>query len=646
MQKPESQNNFQSNAILGREKLEEKKIKDILDSALKINPFNFNADWNEFKDDYSRVATDLRDKMIEARKLWIEMKELGPALEDYLTKSILETVEKENQDDLDFYSKIHIYESLGYANAPEVLSRVLNSKYIIENTDGGYTANILGYFRLIKDQKTIPQIISFIDKAVKLEYGSGDYLRGSISRALGAIFAMVGREKTAEIIENHATQNEAFRKWLTTQNIQGEDLLDLLSVYMTPTLIIEPFDKQRELERLNELNHIPLPYSDNSENYGSWGSVEPYSYLGDSYVPDLHEIESPQPAKPQSELLKLANKARNIANEVIVAGEMDERIGPAARLHIYNALKGDNNNDIPQKDIDKIQRMSQVERRYALKKDFLPTIGIEIETPETSLNKSTQQVLKELNIPNTIGSDYPIRLWEVNPDYSHSPLVQSRVLQELAHMEAIPIDSKTGKLPRDARTSLHINFGLLKVTSREMDSIQNKFHEDISLLNDILTYAFASPYRIRNRKTRNSYDIKVAKDEDHKVFYREGKPALMRLELRAGEFRDYPTFRLLAEAQALTGSLLADIKLEEGFYTGGPSDTEVKIASLWQKIKDEITEYLRPYNLRFNLVDYDPEEAASVMEIPGFKEGCRKIVSKYAKMVLAEVFPKDNKLVN
>jgi hypothetical protein len=647
MQKPESQNNFNSNAILGREKLEEKKMKDMLAEAVEFNPFYFNADWNEFKDDYSRVATpEIREKMVKTRKQWIEMKELGSSFEEFITEQIMDIADEEDDNSSRLFAKIHIYESLSYPDGPEFLAEVLNSKKIIGLSDGSYSSTILEYLRSAKDEKTSPQIMSFIEKATGPEYGRKKHLDGDIYKALGTVNLIAGREKTIELIEDLAEKSTGFKEWLINQKIQGDDVFDRLSEYVRDNnLVIEPFDKQRELNRLQELDQIPLPPPEDDSDYGEWDRVEPYSYLEDSYVADSHnEVEAPI-GQPQSELLRIAEKVRRMLSSKTF-DKINQRVSSAAKLHIYNVMKDSPGGEISQKDIDKIQRMSDIEKKYAEKKDLLPTIGIEIETPATSLSESTQQVLMELYIPNDIGSTYPIKLWEVKPDYSHSPLVQSRILQELADMEAIPIDKKTGKLPRDARTSLHLNFGFLKMNREEIDSIRGKYLQDIELLNDLLTYAFASPYRIQNRKTHNSYEFKTSRDEDEMPFNREGKSSLIRLELRAGEFRDYPTFRLLAEAQALVGSMIADVKIEENYIGRQPTDAELKLALLWPKVKEEIRDYLKQYSLKSNMVDIDPDEAARVMGITGFKEGCRKIISKYAKMVLREVFHKEKESYN
>ncbi len=167
-------------------------------------------------------------------------------------------------------------------------------------------------------------------------------------------------------------------------------------------------------------------------------------------------------------------------------------------------------------------------------------------------------------------------------------------------------------------------------------------------MNDLLTYAFASPYRIQNRKTNKSYKIELANDADYSSYYgRDRGSALLRLELRAGEFKDYPTFRLLSESQALAASLIAFIKSREG-KQNSPSHESAELALLWPKIRAEIEDYLAKYGLDPNDIDnsFYKRRAIEAMFKPGFKDEARKIVSKYAKMVLKEVFPKKNNNFN
>ncbi len=256
----------------------------------------------------------------------------------------------------------------------------------------------------------------------------------------------------------------------------------------------------------------------------------------------------------------------------------------AIKLHIYNFLfkNPDASKEELKATFKKINKLSETEKEYSHENNFLPTIGIELEVPLKDLTYEDISVLNQLKIHNESAEDEFGLLWEVNPSFSYSPSVQSRIIQELAEMNAIPLKfDKRKRNPHLKRVSektedilsLHINFGIPIKTTRQQ--LERGFLVPSFLVNDLLNYAFTSPKRITNRKTSTSLRfVHDAEDSEKNKNFTN-----LRLELRASEFRDYPTYRLIAESQKIIALFIAHMKFNLGDRE--MNDKEKLLAQLW-----------------------------------------------------------------
>ncbi|GEM_PF-4852715 len=334
----------------------------------------------------------------------------------------------------------------------------------------------------------------------------------------------------------------------------------------------------------------------------------------------------------------------------IEASAIEPTALPAVRLHLFNFLwrnpKADDHE--LREEMNRMARLSRQEREFAEEDNPLPTIGIEIEVPQRILTRHTVKILDELSIPNYEEGD----LWEVNADFSYSPWVQARILQELAAMGAIPLKGaqkgNLGRVPEDVQLSLHINFGLPSgITAEEAF----RFRNQIALINDVITYAFVSPQRIEQRKTDNAVLLKADARENKKAnkktikdpslddtydggYMIESAPknftGITRLELRANEFRDFPTYRLLVESQRLVAILFSHMKTQSDFQI---TPAEQRLVALWNELRMEIEGYLDFYNLRPGAADKDRMTVAFTIRETNLKRDARKIVDTYARKV-------------
>ena len=318
---------------------------------------------------------------------------------------------------------------------------------------------------------------------------------------------------------------------------------------------------------------------------------------------------------------------------------------PAIKLYLYNfiAKNPKATEKESEKAFTKINLLSEKENKYSQESNFLPTIGIEIEVPRTNLTPEKREILYGLNVPNdSEGSN----LWEVNPHFSYSPWVQAQIIQELAEMDALPLEKIEGnphkKIPSYTPLSLHVSFGMPKEIINKI-LVQNTY--EVSLLNDTLIYAFTSPNRIDNRKTTDSSyfkdDAQPSKKNEDKNYtnkkssdmYSDNSEVLLRLELRAFEFKDYPTYRMLAESQRLMAMLISYLKT---YVDHNKIDSkELELAMLWKKFENEIKNLFDQFKLSPEMIDHHHGKI-KVMEIlktTDLKDRCRNTVTKYSKEV-------------
>jgi hypothetical protein len=304
---------------------------------------------------------------------------------------------------------------------------------------------------------------------------------------------------------------------------------------------------------------------------------------------------------------------------------------PALRFHAYNYLANNPKagRDDLKAELKRFQKISDQEKKYK-SIVHLPTIGIEIELPTATLTSEKVFVLEKLGIPN-YEEEHP-GLWEVNPDFSYGPASQARVLQELARFGAVPLEpdenSKIGKIPSEESLSMHINFA-----PKDNSDYRQIDFEGVDLVSGLLTYGFASPERLLNRKTSTAHEIKSDPQGDRANLFMPN----FRLELRAGEFKNFPTFRLLTEAQRLVALVFS----EKRYYTGDEKinrqdKKQLELKKIFSFLKDEIKEVMGQFNVVPKQMDETRGEVQVLVEVlrtTDLQKRCRSIITKYSKEV-------------
>lgn len=326
----------------------------------------------------------------------------------------------------------------------------------------------------------------------------------------------------------------------------------------------------------------------------------------------------------------------NLGLAELERGGLEPTAVPVTKFHLYNFLKqrpGASEEEFS-REVDRCRRYSMEEREYSQEGNPLPTIGIEVEVPEKYLSEDKVAVLNELGIPNYPESrTYSDALWEVNPNFTYSPWVQGRMLQELAVMGALPLeDSGDGikKVSSEELLSLHINLGLPGELVTNPRVSQSEFY----VLSDVMNYAFTSENRLANRKTNSSF---IRKSKNTRTSKKSGRMPLadhdsfaMRLELRASEFRDYPSYRMLAEVQRLAAVLIAFMKVENKLPV---TEAEKKLAEVWPDFSNEARQEFEKHELPSNIIDKNPAYGINILKSTDLRQKSRQMFSRYARRV-------------
>jgi hypothetical protein len=326
------------------------------------------------------------------------------------------------------------------------------------------------------------------------------------------------------------------------------------------------------------------------------------------------------------------------------ADQIEMRIRPALMLYMFNVC---NTHDAPAVELDPAvrdkhfsrmyQKLQHAEKHAVLHANALPPIGVELEIEEggrrSNRNERTSAILSKLDIEHhCITNDY----WsvdsdqlEVNESYSYSAAVQARLLQELAVLGAVRVkDGKrntTRTMVTDAMYSLHVNLGM---SQDELGAAKRQGNRTIkpNLLSTLSTLAFTSPNRLDRRKTADAVQVKQANMGVDGL-----KSTVARLELRAFEFRDYPTYRMLYEVQLLTACFFG--------YRGAQlhssaSQQDRRLAVIWRELTQEpfVQKGSRTF-LSSRYIDTEPERFSRAAANAKHKQQARQLMSTYARKV-------------
>lgn len=324
---------------------------------------------------------------------------------------------------------------------------------------------------------------------------------------------------------------------------------------------------------------------------------------------------------------------------------LEETAKPLIRLHLFNFVAANSGPDTKamEREVRKILSLSQTETEFSSSDNPLPTIGVELEIPNQYWSEGLNNVLNWAGIHHEVEAS--IRgvkaeiFEEINPQFSYSARVQSQILEEITKLGHLPmIRGRNGQMQMSKISedllSLHMNFGLQEPLDHDM--LLTKYSDQLLLINNIIAYGFSSPIRLQNRKTDKSLLLKDDAEESKKIKADFIPDSILisfvdRIELRAGEFRDYPTFRMLAESQRIMAMMFAYIQAGENRTL---TDRESQLAQLAHDFLLDAEQIVLPItDQEINLIDTDKYKAADLAASTKISEFCRKLITDYSHRV-------------
>lgn len=357
----------------------------------------------------------------------------------------------------------------------------------------------------------------------------------------------------------------------------------------------------------------------------------------------LQEMKTKSETKKRPEYLDLVDKIDTVLSERLGIMKDDKTgLSSALRLHMYNVFSENHDRETVDREVAKMEKLVSDEDKYKNPLNPLPTVGIELEVPDKFLDKQKVKILDLLRVPNymEINRQSGYQLWEINPNFSYNPSVQSRILQELASMEFVPLTERengTYVVDKNFPLSLHINFGVPFAVEEQTDRLN--LNIESKKFADIMTYAFTSPERMKTKKNDEIVTVRTGNVLPSIKNKKEGDN-LKRLEFQAAEFGDYPTFRLLKESQAIASALFSYVKSINGLKL---SSQEEQLKNIWKNFVDDASATMGKRGLEFGEFSLFKDKAIDALRDVEFVKQMRDVITRYSKSILKGIFPENFK---
>lgn len=244
---------------------EEKRFSEILAKAQEVfmTFWDSQGSFNTFASQWHGGDSDTKHRLIETRKLWVEMKKGGEAFETVLTQKMQNMLKEQKVNSTPLFECLHFYQSLGYKDAPVFLGRILGHESVWANYDGSYIHNILRFLEGARDLRSADSVVQFIEHATSDQYQRKSNRDSDLVTATRALRALLGQAKTEEMLRSLAERDETFRGWFEKRKLE---VLASRDFHLSPKSEFEAFDPKKEEERLGQfgteyelLTSMPVP---------------------------------------------------------------------------------------------------------------------------------------------------------------------------------------------------------------------------------------------------------------------------------------------------------------------------------------------------------------------------------------------------
>ncbi|MFA6227095.1 MAG: hypothetical protein WC631_01265 [Candidatus Paceibacterota bacterium] len=591
----------------------------------------FEKEWNSHSYDIERLTA-----LLSNRRKWVEIMSLGPKFQEFIEGEITKNLEDKTRiASYNRYKLITDYFSLGYDTPNSFIITLLNNETVWNNPDGSTMHKLLNYIERKRSPEITDAVKQYIERIIEDDYTRHQYLTGDLANALNTLGIIANIGTARDTLANILSKKPSLTAYFAGHGDIFDGILGLYYKEVKPN----EFDPTKENERLKSLEEelarlkkhpVDRPKDlDDDEGYDDYygtSSLGGISLTDDPWNEGSH-LRDERMETLDKETDEMIGRVNNLT--------LNEGLAPTAvsaiQLNVFNFLRqssGATDEEVMIR-IEKLRRLSDKEKLSSNIKNPLPTMGIEIEIPMNVLDGKKVAILNKFFISNyrEILDD----LWEVNPDFSYCAETQARIIQELAKMGALPIDRATKKIDDYSLLSLHVNFGIPSgITGEDLDKYQIK----MELMNDVLIYAYSSINRIKGRKTNTSLTWNHAASSSEKnsngIDQIRVRSQAVRLELRANEFKDYPTYRMLSESQEIVAMFCSYLKVKEGLqYTF----VDAYLSDLWDKFEIEVSNYLKSEGLSPNSVDMNRDLVIEKMQNTDIQKWSRFLVFDYAKKV-------------
>ncbi len=253
---------------------------------------NHFKDYETFLQSYGNADDWQRQAMLRDREVWVEMKSGGERFRQFFEQEVKKTLREKLGS---VYHYVEAYSSLGYPQAANFLSNIMNHPSVWHDKDGSTQHTIVSFLENIQSPATIPALLEHINIILSPEYGRPAFISSDLSYCAVALAKITGKEEALALLQDLANKDQTFNGWFKKQ-----ELLQLLNLLLdiTDPLVFEPFDEALERARLEELKTLPPkrsePEFNDSDNYSETTRKRNQNKTDNWYIKGKtqgHEIE-------------------------------------------------------------------------------------------------------------------------------------------------------------------------------------------------------------------------------------------------------------------------------------------------------------------------------------------------------------------